>query len=359
MRLLCLDIGSNTQDILLLDTAQPVENAIQLVLPSPTRLIAQKIAAATIRGDTIVLIGETMGGGSCSSALRKHLEAGLAAYSVPAAAKSFNDNLEKVTAWGVQLVSPDEAARIKTGKVIRMADIALDTLEKALSSLDVKFSYDAVAVAVLDHGAAPIDQSQRLFRFQQLEHLLKENDTLESFIFTPAELPDYFTRMKAVLRSLDDRTPSVLVDTGAAAVMGALLDKMVNGHPNHLIMNLGNSHALAFSLSGHKVLGFFEHHTSQLSLNRLNKLLEELTSGELPPMEVWKEGGHGSLVLARGDNPFLVVTGPRRSIMTSSRLNPYFAAPFGNMMLTGCFGMAQAIAIKFPEWRDEIEKALG
>jgi len=62
--------------------------------------------------------------------------------------------------------------------------------------------------------------------------------------------------------------------------------------------------------------------------------------------------------MGKGENPFLVVTGPRRSLLESSRLNPYFTSPFGNMMLTGCFGLAWAAAIKSPEWRDEIERAL-
>ena len=86
MRLLCLDIGSGTQDILLLDTKQPVENAVQLVLPAPTVLVAQGIEKATARGEPIVLTGSTMGGGACTSALRDHLKAGLQAYATQEAA---------------------------------------------------------------------------------------------------------------------------------------------------------------------------------------------------------------------------------------------------------------------------------
>ena len=48
MRLLCLDVGSHTQDILLLDTAERVPNAIQLVLPAPTVLVAHRIERATV-----------------------------------------------------------------------------------------------------------------------------------------------------------------------------------------------------------------------------------------------------------------------------------------------------------------------
>ena len=69
MRLLCVDIGSGTQDVMLLDTAQPVENAVQPVLPAPTVLVAEKIRVATIRSNAVLLEGEQMGGGACTQAL--------------------------------------------------------------------------------------------------------------------------------------------------------------------------------------------------------------------------------------------------------------------------------------------------
>jgi uncharacterized protein (DUF1786 family) len=358
MRLLCLDIGSGTQDILLLDTTQPVPNAIQLVLPAPTVLIARGIEKATACGDPIVLTGETMGGGACTGALKRHLAAGLEVYATPEAAQTFDDDLEKVASLGVQLVSTDEAARLKKGTVIRMSDIALGSLEKALLSWDISLAPDVIAVAVLDHGAAPPGESQRTFRFRQLERLLQRENTLESFVFTAAEVPDHFTRMHAVVRSMDREIPLILMDTGAAAVLGASLDRIVAAHPYRLAVNLGNSHTLAFHLAESRVLGLFEHHTSLLSLTRLETLLQGLISGELALGEVWEEGGHGSLIMERMGSPFLVATGPRRSLLVSSRLNPYLAAPFGSMMLVGCFGLAQAVAIKLHEWQDDIERAL-
>jgi uncharacterized protein (DUF1786 family) len=358
MRLLCLDVGSGTQDVLLLDTKQSVENAVQMVLPSPTVLVAQKIKAATARGDPIILVGETMGGGPSTHALKRHLEAGFKVYATPEAARSFSDYLETVASWGVELVSSDEVASLETNTLIRTEDINLQVIERALSSWGIRFAPDVVSVAVLDHGAAPPSESQRLFRFRQLEHLLEQSSTLESFIFTPAELPDYFTRMQAVARSLGKEVPLVLMDTGASAVLGASLDRIVASHRHRLTVNLGNSHTLAFLLDDSRVLGLFEHHTSRLSLAKLEELLKKLVSAGLEPREVWEDGGHGSLSLETGKNPFLVATGPQRSLLGPSNLSPYFAVPFGNMMLAGCFGLAKAVAIRYPEWRDEIEGAL-
>jgi hypothetical protein len=35
----------------------------------------------------------------------------------------------------------------------------------------------------------------------------------------------------------------------------------------------------------------------------------------------------------------IIVTGPRRQLLKKSRLHVHFAAPYGNMMLTGPFGL--------------------
>ena len=39
-------------------------------------------------------------------------------------------------------------------------------------------------------------------------------------------------------------------------------------------------------------------------------------------------------------------------------LNPYFAVPFGDMMLAGCFGMLAAAAEVYPAWGEEIRAGL-
>ncbi|MCX6012490.1 MAG: hypothetical protein NTV30_03590 [Chloroflexi bacterium] len=45
--------------------------------------------------------------------------------------------------------------------------------------------------------------------------------------------------------------------------------------------------------------------------------------------------------------------------MNSSRNKPYLAAPYGDMMLTGCYGLIHAFAGKNELWREEILKALN
>jgi uncharacterized protein (DUF1786 family) len=358
MNILCLDIGSGTQDILLLDTTKTIENSVQLILPAPTVLLSHKIKEITARGENLVLSGATMGGGANTRALRKHLDSGLQAYATPESARTFSDNLELVTSWGLQLVSPDEVGKIKNSTFLKTSDIMLDELRDALMAWNIAFTPDIISIAVLDHGTTSPGESERLFRFRQLEKALSKNNKLESYIYLPDEVPEYLTRMQAIIREIGDYAPLLLLDTGAAAAIGASLDKKVTAHSHRLSVNMGNSHTLAFLLNDNNVLGLFEHHTSGLTLAKLEMLLDKLIAGELQLEEVWEDGGHGSFCMEKGNSPFTVVTGPRRALIEQSRLKPYFAAPFGSMMLTGCFGLARATALKFPHLRDEINRTL-
>jgi len=63
----------------------------------------------------------------------------------------------------------------------------------------------------------------------------------------------------------------------------------------------------------------------------------------------------------------VVVTGPRRSIfaLTPSlsqkergQLTPYFAAPFGDMMIAGCFGLLAATAELLPDLTEAVSKSM-
>ena len=55
----------------------------------------------------------------------------------------------------------------------------------------------------------------------------------------------------------------------------------------------------------------------------------------------------------------VAVTGPQRGKLRGSRLAPYFAAPHGDMMVSGCYGLLWAFAERWPERREEILEALG
>jgi len=44
--------------------------------------------------------------------------------------------------------------------------------------------------------------------------------------------------------------------------------------------------------------------------------------------------------------------------MRDSSLRPYYPAPFGDMMITGCFGLLAATSDIYPELGDEIKDSL-
>src|ERR1051325_11615837 len=104
MRILTVDIGTGTQDILLFDSDGPIENSLQLVMPAPTQIIADRIRAATAARRAVLLTGVIMGGGPCQWAANDHLRAGLPLYATPEAARTFNDDLDAVRRDGVPLL---------------------------------------------------------------------------------------------------------------------------------------------------------------------------------------------------------------------------------------------------------------
>jgi uncharacterized protein (DUF1786 family) len=360
MRILAVDTGTGTQDILLLDTRELVENSVKMVAPSPTMKVAGKIREATRQGRPLLLSGVTMGGGPCRWELERHLKAGLAAFATPDAARTFDDDLDVVQSMGVQLVSEDEATGMNGVERIETRDLDLGAIRRALASLGADTRIEGLALACLDHGTAPPGYSDRLFRFEHLRQVVERENDLLAFAFRPEETPDYLTRARALLGSGDGEAPAVFLDSAPAAALGALQDPVAAGAEAQLVLNLGNSHTLAFHLRGTYIYSLFEHHTGLLDRQKLDSLSERLVAGTLRHEEVFAENGHGVYYAAPPDSrePFVTATGPLRAKLRGSRLKPHFAAPHGDMMLSGCFGLVQAFAARYPEHREEIERAL-
>jgi uncharacterized protein (DUF1786 family) len=362
VRILAIDIGTGTQDILLFDSADAIENSVKLVAPSPTMRVAGRIRAATESRRPIVLVGVTMGGGPSTWALRQHLEAGLAVYATPDAARTFDDDLEVVTRWGVRIVGEDEAARVEGAARIELRDLDLAALRSAFVALGIDPRVDGLALACLDHGAAPSGYSDRLFRFEHVRRVVLERNDLLAFAYRPAEIPAYLTRARALLQSAGSDLPSVFLDTAPAAALGALQDLVVAAAERQVVINVGNSHSLAFHLRGTSIYGFFEHHTELLAREDVESLTERLVAGSLTQTEVFDGNGHGVFYAApspSSDMPTVAVTGPQRRMLAGSRLRPHFATPHGDMMLSGCFGLLRAFAAKYPSFAAEIQTALA
>jgi len=77
--------------------------------------------------------------------------------------------------------------------------------------------------------------------------------------------------------------------------------------------------------------------------------LQKLAAGTLTHQEVFADMGHGAVMFDPQPAPMdlLTVTGPRWSLLRGSALKPYFAAPYGDMMMAGNYGLLRAYAEHF------------
>jgi uncharacterized protein (DUF1786 family) len=370
MRILAIDMGTGTQDILLFDSTLAVENNIKLVMPSATKIAEGRIRRATAAAEPVLLTGVIQGGGPCHWALEDHLRDGGVAYATPEAAQTFDDDPDQIIRMGIRVISDDETKQLGDDvHRIELKDLDLPAIRAGLAAFDVSPDFDGLALACLDHGAAPPGMSDRLFRFEHLKRVVSARNDLAAFAFLPEELPDYLTRartMMATARAQDPHTPAVFLDTGPAAAIGALQDPHVAAAETQLVLNLGNMHALAFHLRGTHIISLYEHHTGEISREQIEDFTERLIAGTLQHEEVFSSKGHGvfyadgaAASTSRSETPLVAVTGPQRSKIRDSRLNPYFATPHGDMMISGCFGLLRAFAAKYPERAEEIDRALS
>ncbi len=400
-RALAIDVGTGTQDVLLFDADQQIENAVRLILPSPTAILAERIRAATRARRPVLLTGALMGGGPVAWAARDHAAAGLAIAATPDAARTMDDDLEQVRALGIAVVPADgvaDRAAVPGTVTVDLRDAWIPELAQALGLFDVDLAaVDAVAIAVFDHGAAPPGVSDRRFRFERLRERLAAEPDLGpiAFSYLAPDVPAAFTRLATAAAAargwLDPagRTGVAVLamDTGPAAILGALDDAQVRhalerGRPV-VAVNIGNFHTLAMHLeptggsrsrgrAAARISGIFEHHTGELTRPQLSRFLRQLADGTIRDDDVFGSQGHGALVLpalggasaASGDTrPFLALTGPRRELLAGHVVRglgrPHLAVPHGDMMQAGPFGLLRALASRVPGWREPVSRRLG
>jgi uncharacterized protein (DUF1786 family) len=335
--MIIIDVGSGTQDILLYQPEKSLENCPKFIVPSRTQIVAAQIRKATMLGQVIFMHGHLMGGGACALAVRKHLATGLKAYATPQAALTFNDNLALVERMGI--VFCEKAPESTTP--IWLGDIDPWALRQAIEAFGLEYP-QKLAVAVQDHGFS-VTESNRTLRFRLWEEFVMQGGDLRKLVFTQ-DIPEVYTRMRAIREIMPE---AILADTGTAALLGIMADPLVTPHLKKgiLAVNIGNSHTLAAAICGDRVYGIFEQHTSMLALESLAKLIRRFQSTELTNAEVFEQGGHGATLHPEMKSgwDFVAVTGPRRSL--AKPLNWYEAAPFGDMMLTGCFGLLAGVGI--------------
>src|SRR5215207_7042756 len=350
MKILTIDIGTGTQDIFLYDSNLDIENGFKLVLPSPTMMVHRRLKQLLLARTPILLSGHQMGGGPSAWAIEEIARAGIPVYMTPSAATTLNDELDKVEALGITIISEDKFEDLRSKvESLELKDFDFELISKTFEGFGVSLNdLEAIAVAVFDHGNAPAGVSDRQFRFDYLDERIQSKNSLSAFAYLSSDIPKIMTRLQSVADSAGELPcPLVVMDTAPAAVLGAGFDSIVATRRQKIICNVGNLHTLAFRLGEKGIEGVFEHHTGEIDLPKLESLIRKLADGSLKHQDVFDDMGHGALMYTDEvfefgrDNFDVVVTGPRRSMFQpihplSVSLHPYFATPFGDMMIAGC-----------------------
>jgi uncharacterized protein (DUF1786 family) len=335
-RILAIDVGAGTQDVLVYERDLTAENWPKMVLPSRTRIVAARIRVATTAGRPVHLAGTLMGGGASADAVKEHLAAGLPVTATADAARTIHNDLDRVASLGVTIRDEPRADAV----VVIMGDVDLNSIRRTLAEYAVEMP-DTIAIAVQDHGYSPGVGNNDL-RFAYLDSLIREGGDLARMVFH--DPPQVMTRMQAVSRLVPG---AVLMDTGAAAVLGVLGDPVVGRKARDegaILVNVGNMHTFAVLVKGHRLFGLFEHHTGGMTATLISDLVARLREGSISNESFRREfDGHGAALnpAYRDEGPFdfVAVTGPNRGI--ARELGYYEAVPHGDMMLSGAFGLVE------------------
>jgi uncharacterized protein (DUF1786 family) len=350
MKILAIDIGAGTRDILLFDARKQLENCIKMVLPSPSPLLAARVDALDDAGEDLFVDGHTVGGGSFSRAIKRHLASGNRVYMTAATAYTMRNNLEDVAGLGVEI--REDPPPGFSGAVLHADELDLAPIVDLLGSVGEDLDgLAAVAVAVQDHGSYRTGESNRKTRLAHMRRRLEKNADPLALSYLADEVPAAFPRMVSAagrLREQLPRTPALIMDTAPAAVSGCLADPKVTARAggNLLVINAGNGHTLACILGGGKVVALLEHHTKRLEPVPFASYLESFCRGEARDDDEYMASGHGLFYIS--DPPgmealdMIAITGPNRELLAGSGLDFYYPSPGGDMMMTGPMGLVKA-----------------
>lgn len=331
---LCLDVGSGTQDALLARPGLEPENWARFVLPSPAQLIAQRVRELTKLKKPIWLHGGNMGGGF-TRALQEHMAAGLPAAATLAASAAIHDSPERVRAMGIRMEENAPPGFVP----VFLTDYDPAFWQGLLRMSGLPLPH-VVAVSAQDHGVH--EQGNRVARMEHWRGLLRASSHPEDWLYTQPPAP--LTRLAAI-RAVSG---GPVADSGTSIILGALtMPEVVDRsfREGITIVNVGNGHTVAALVHKACVVGIYEHHTGMRTLEELLHDLQEFRLGWLPDEEVRATGGHGTAFVdvpeeAGGFVPTFIL-GPKRETL---RGHGQFIAPHGDMMLAGCYGLLRALA---------------
>jgi uncharacterized protein (DUF1786 family) len=344
-KFLMVDIGAGTMDVLWYDTQSDLH--YKAVAKSPVRYVAEK--AAELPGD-LVVTGTEMGGGPITQVLKQRAQKAEVVMSESAAA-TLNHDPQKVRSWGIDVVEDEKAENLRGAKKyssLELNDIDAARIRRIVESFGVPFSFDAVAVCAQDHGVPPAGVSHLDFRHNMFQARLEDMPHPDVLLYKADEVPVEMNRLRSIAKSAAAiSTEQIYVmDSGMAAILGGSMDILARNRDPIVILDVATSHTVGAAMTGDEIAGFFEYHTHDITLERLEELIVALCDGNLGHRRVLAEGGHGAyLRQAVGFQTVgaIIATGPKRRLVEPSKLKISFGAPWGDNMMTGTVGLLEAL----------------
>jgi uncharacterized protein (DUF1786 family) len=345
-RWLMLDIGAGTLDLLVVDGDDG--QTYKAVAKSPIRTVAEEIAATS---GPLAVTGGEMGGGRVTQLLKERVATDKVVIGTSAAATLHHD-ADRVAAWGLEIVSDDDA-RLAANQPgmghIHLADVQPVRIQQLVSALGVPFEFEAVALCAQDHGVAPAGVSHLDFRHNLFAEALSRAPFPHTLLYRGGEVPASFNRLTTLATTAAELPTEVVyvMDSGMAAILGAVQDLHASHADGCVVLDIATSHTVGAALRGEEILGLFEYHTHDITAAILDELLDKLVTGRLSHEEILAAGGHGAYIRktlgADVQCPF-VATGPKRRLARDSRYDLIWGAPWGDNMMTGTVGLYTALA---------------
>jgi len=341
MKILAVDVGDRTQDIMLYDPDINIENCVKAVLPTPSSVYAGRISKLANPGNKSIFIsGDCIGGGKLSKAIADAAARGRVCMTQQAA-RTISYKNEEIEKLGIRITDEFNA-----DCEVVFTESDLGVFENFLSNYDI-CGIDAVCYAVQDHGAR-WGIANREYRFEVFTKMLKKHNKLMDFSITGYDQIDSsFYRFKSLFNSLKRQKEKVLImDTAQCALLGCTADDSVKNLDDYMIINLGNGHATFAIMRGGRIISYMEHHTRYLhDGQKLKDYIVRFADGNLESDEVFNDGGSGAVIFETvgfENLKKIVVTGPWRSLVKNTSLEYYFASPAGDMMMSGPAGLVSA-----------------
>jgi len=258
---------------------------------------------------------------------------------------------DKVRSLGIRLIKEEEVVRLSKREdysSLILGDIQIGHIEQIVKDLGIPFEFDVLGVCAQDHGMPPTGVSHLDYRHRLFKDVLDRNPFPQALLYSADEVPNTFNRLRSIAESGGALPASrvYVMDSGMAAILGASMDFEARKRKNILVLDVATSHTVGAALIDSELAGFFEYHTRDITVEKLDLLIRGLADGKLDHEQVLKEGGHGAYMrLAPGFDSIemIVATGPKRTLVRSSRLPISYGAPLGDNMMTGTVGLLEAI----------------